>query len=266
VPNRYPAFVQGTGESSAGENQPQSIDGDVHLSGHPAIGAQEVIIETPRHDLDPATMSVDQIEDVLEVLHARYTVHQGADAKAHTVLFKNRGREAGNSLIHAHAQLYSLRGPVPLIDAREARCRQFYESNGDCVVCSLDRLEPDAVSLRVAENESFVARIPWAPATALEVWIHPRRHVPSFGQLTDPPARRALADILALVLSRYRGRAGDPAYNMIWHGGRLAQADAPHLHWYIQIRPKVARQAGFEMGTDVDLCPSDPVADAALLR
>lgn len=239
--------------------------GEFEPTVRPATGRQEVLIETPRHDLDPATMSVEELEFAVEGYHSRFRALSMEDPEAHVILFRNRGAEAGNSLIHAHAQLYAVQGPVPDIDRRFERARRFHAAKGECLICALDALEPEVDARIVAENESFVARVPWAPVTTLEVWILPKLHHASFAS-AGRTERARLAAILGEVFRSYSQRGGDPSYNAIWHGGRMRDAEAPHLHWFVQLRPRLARPAGFELTAGVDICPSDPVADAALLR
>jgi UDPglucose--hexose-1-phosphate uridylyltransferase len=240
-------------------------EGQFEPTAHPATGRQEVVIETPRHDLDPAIMSDAELGAAVEGYHARYRALSMEDPEAHVILFRNRGAEAGNSLIHAHAQLYAVREPVPDIDRRFERARRFHADNRECLLCALERLEPEAHARIVAENESFVARVPWAPVTALEVWVLPKRHHASFAS-AGRSERADLAAILGWVFRSYGERGGDPSYNAIWHSARMRDATAPHQHWFVQLRPRLARPAGFELTAGVDICPSDPVADAALLR
>lgn len=248
VPNRYPALSMG--------HEPR---------GRTAEGVQEVLIETPRHDLDPSRMSGSELEAMIDGYYARYVALSKQLEGAHLVLFRNHGRHAGTSLVHAHAQLYGSRTPVPDITRRERRARAYHHKTGACLLCSLDELEPDVAERTVAEYGSFRAIVPWAPATTLEVWIIPRDHQASFAEVTAEQ-KAHLAHLLGMVLSRYRERAGDPSYNGIWHSARLVDAGAPHLHWFVQLRPRLARSAGFELASGVDISPSDPRQDADLLR
>lgn len=258
--NRYPALTpREPGQALlSSPPTPDSVS-------RPAVGAQEVLIESPRHDRDPSFMTRTEMEAVVEGYQHRYAFMAGADPEAHVILFKNRGAEAGNSLIHPHAQLYALRDPVPEILQRHAWALRHLEEEGACALCRLDSLEPDFERRVLAANPSFRAVVPWAPVTSFEIWIVPTRHQASFAE-SDDREKADLAGILATVLRQLRMGAGDPAYNALWHGGRPRDSGAPHLHWHIQIRPKVARQAGFELISGVDVCPSDPIEDAELLR
>jgi UDPglucose--hexose-1-phosphate uridylyltransferase len=210
-------------------------------------------------------MSAGLLGDVVGAYHTRYCAHQRAAPGAHTILFRNRGAEAGTSLAHAHAQLYTVREPVPEIELRHRLATAFWQERGECLLCSLGSLEPDAGGRTVAENTSFVARVPWAPATSLEVWIIPKIHQASFGEM-EGGQPGDLAEVLGTVLRRYRDRCGNPPYNAVWHGHPLDVAGAPGLHWYVQLRPRISRQAGFELASGVDVCPTDPVEDARRLR
>lgn len=42
--------------------------------------------------------------------------------------------------------------------------------------------------------------------------------------------------------------------------------DAPHLHWYLQICPRLTTLAGFEIGSGMRINPSIPEEDAGFLR
>ncbi len=228
-------------------------------------GAQEVLIETPVHGLDPSRMPVHLLERVALAYRTRYRALAEAHPGSHVILFKNRGAEAGNSLIHPHAQIYAFSGPAPEIERRETLARERWSTTGRCGLCGLESLEPDFAGRLVAENGSFRSVVPWAASTRAEVWIVPREHQASFGACTDEQLTD-LAAILSLVLERLRTRVDDPAYNAVWHGGRSAQTGAEHLHWHIEIVPRAHKKAGFELATGLDVCPSDPLEDAAALR
>ena len=82
----------------------------------------------------------------------------------------------------------------------------------------------------------------------------------------DPAHQRRVARLLGELLRRYRDRAGDPAYNLIVHSAPRGRAGSRAHHWFIQLRPRIHRTAGFELATGVHINPSLPESDARVLR
>ena len=77
----------------------------------------------------------------------------------------------------------------------------------------------------VAETESFIAFVPYAPRFADELHVLARSHACSLNDITDPE-RRSLAELLALVVPAYEGlRDGGAPYAMGIHQGRPTKAD-----------------------------------------
>ena len=274
VVNRYPAFqaaqagragAQGIPADSSLEAAEARVSSSDPAAARPAVGRQEVIIETPVHGLDPSLMSDEDVGALVEGYWTRYRALAEPDPHAHVILFKNRGAAAGNSLVHPHAQVYALRGPVPEIDLRHTVALEWKAAHGRCALCALEGLEPAYPDRLLTENRSFRALVPWAASATGEVWIVPRDHQASFGQASELQ-RNDLAALLAWVLRRMARHGGDPAYNAIWHGGRISDAGSEHLHWHVQILPRSHVRAGFERGAGLDICPTDPLMDAARLR
>ena len=72
------------------------------------IGAHEVIIETPEHQLSLATMSQRAVEDVLWAYYFRLMDLKKDFRFKYVLIFKNEGEVAGSSLEHSHSQLIAL--------------------------------------------------------------------------------------------------------------------------------------------------------------
>lgn len=280
VPNRYPAFAGAAtenpgepGEAGAGEGVPEegpggagADDGATVRPGRalPATGAHEVVIETPRHDVDLADMSGTHAEAVVGTWRERYAAHAAGEAPRHVSLFRNEGREAGTSLVHAHAQLVATAFQLPAPARRDRRMRAYHAERGACLLCSLPDAEPGAEARTVFRGEHLTAWVPWAPEAPLEVWVAPRRHAPSFDALTDDE-RGEVARVLVSLARAYRERGGDPDFNLLLHSSARSPDD-PALHWFFQIRPRAGRAAGFELLTSVTINSSQPLGDASLIR
>src|SRR4029077_14350420 len=96
VPNKFPAL---------------QIEGDLNKRGEGiydkmnGIGAHEVIIECPFHEVSMANLSEDNIREVLWVYRDRLVDLKKDPRLVYGVLFKNVGAAAGASLEHTHSQL-----------------------------------------------------------------------------------------------------------------------------------------------------------------
>ena len=278
VPNRYPAFTNDPArgewvETPLDESAPRpgkslELGADVPLripDPLPAVGYQEVIVESPDHDRDLADLGPAELATVLGTYHGRYVAISASAPRCRIFLFRNRGAAAGTSLSHPHAQLIATAFVPPRVRIREIRALGYHGNHGRCLVCALPDIEPEWESRLVAENERFTAVVPWAAEASCEIRIVPREHQAEFG-LASEADLASLAGILREVLGALRERVGDPSYNLVVHSPRRSRSGSSAFHWYLQIRPRSSRLAGFELATDVTVVDSSPLEDAARLR
>lgn len=256
VPNKYAAL-------SPGEHTGRRRSG-LYIT-MPASGRHEVIIESPDHAQDLATMPAPAIKTVIETYHRRYREALSADNVLLAILFRNHGPRAGTSLRHPHAQLVATTLVPRYIRWREAQAQSYFDEWGRCVFCDIQMFEQEERQRIVLENDSFLAFVPFAARVPSEVWIMPRQHQANFGALS-PAGQADLAAILRGVLRKLRQGLDDPDYNFVIRSAGRDQSDAPSLHWYLQVRPRLQTQAGFEIGSGMAINPSLPEEDAALLR
>jgi len=114
-------------------------------------------------------------------------------------------------------------------------------------------------------GEHLVAFQHYASAAPFETWIMPRRHQPSFGQVSDRLLDR-LAEVIRIVLGALRSVLDDPPYNMIIHSAPVGDEDRDYFSWHLQILPRLGIPAGFELGTGIPITTSLPEHTAAKLR
>jgi UDPglucose--hexose-1-phosphate uridylyltransferase len=278
VPNRYPAF---TNDPARGEwVEPQLAEPGRVLAGGltlgpdipvqtpgalPAVGYQEVIIESPTHGRDLPDMDPDERAEVIEIYHARYLSVSDSAPWCRVFLFRNHGAAAGNSIEHPHAQLIATTAIPPEVRVREIRMLAYHNDNGRCLVCTLPEVEPSWRERLIFESEHFHAFVPWAAEVEHELWVVPRRHQAEFGETTREE-RRDLADVLGELLGRLRERAGDPPYNLMIHSSRRSRSGSQAFHWFLQIRPRSFQSAGFELASGISINASSPERDARVLR
>jgi UDPglucose--hexose-1-phosphate uridylyltransferase len=257
VPNLYPALGDGAAEVSRdplaeGRGQPDLF------SARPAVGAHEVIVNTPQPLGSIAELNVEQLETAMGVWRERMRLHAADAEYVHVIVIE--GREAGASLPHTHAQLYAL-GFVPGAIAREReRFTAWHERTQGRNLA--EDLVQEEVRLRervVAVDSDAVALCPYAARMPFEVQIVPRRPRARFED--DGPLGAAM---LLEVLRRLESAVGGlPPFNL-WV--RTAPRGATSFCWRIDLVPRLVQPAGLELGAGVNLNIVPPEVAAQRLR
>jgi UDPglucose--hexose-1-phosphate uridylyltransferase len=256
VPNKFPALgIEGT-LNRQGEGLYDKMNG---------IGAHEVIIETPQHNLTLATMPTRKVEDVLWAYRDRILDLEKDRRFKYILIFKNHGEAAGASLEHTHSQLIAL--PVVPKRVREEvdGAREHYNFKDRCIFCDIIRQEKEKSARLITENEAFVVLAPYAPRFPFETWIIPKTHQCAF-EHSQKAEFEQLAPILKDMLSRLDRVLEWPAYNYIIHTAPIGETVEDYYHWHLEIMPKLTKVAGFEWGTGFYINPTPPEESAKFLR
>jgi UDPglucose--hexose-1-phosphate uridylyltransferase len=239
------------------------------------VGAHEVIVETPETGLEMADMSAEEIVFVLRAWRSRLIDLRRDVRLRYALIFKNRGREAGSSVNHAHSQLIAT-PIIPTEVVEELRsCRQHFRNRERCLFCDVIRQELRLAERVCLETEDYVALAPFAATVPFETWILPRHHRHDFAAATDDELH-GLAVIVRDFLRRIRSLLNDPPYNMVLHTSpsphpRPGQPDywttiEQDYHWHIGFAPRITRSAGFEWGSGYTINPTPPEEAARFLK
>lgn len=256
VPNKFPALLH--------KGSPQREIDDIYITMK-SYGKHEVIIENPKHNGDISDMSIDEVEVIIDTYQKRYIDVMKEHRNMIPIIFRNHGERAGTSLLHPHSQLI-VTGFVPHhIRWREIEAQRYYDEWGRCVFCDILKYEINKGLRIIEESESMVSFVPFAAEVPFEVWIIPKKHRADFGSITDSE-KTDLSQALRSILFKYYDKLNDPDYNYIINTSARFEAGEPHLHWYLQIRPRLTTKAGFEIGSGISINPSLPEEDADFLR
>jgi UDPglucose--hexose-1-phosphate uridylyltransferase len=117
----------------------------------------------------------------------------------------------------------------------------------------------------VEESAFFVAFIPYASLSPFAMWIFPRRHMASFGQI-HPEEISDLASLLRSVLARLYYGLGNPDFNYVIRSAPSENRYSRYYHWYISLIPRLTRVAGFELGSGMYINVTLPEQNAEFLR
>ncbi len=256
VANKFPALGIEGGLNRQGEGLFDKMNG---------IGAHEVIIETPDHQMTLAMLSQRQIEDVLWAYRDRILDLKKDPRFKYIMIFKNHGEAAGASLEHTHSQLIAL--PVVPQRVREETdgAREYFNFKERCIFCDIIRQELESGIRVIADTPAFIAVSPFAPRFPFEIWIMPRVHQSAFED-SQKQEFEQLALVLKDMLMRLDKVLDCPAYNYIIHTSPIPETPNEHYHWHLEIMPKLTKIAGFEWGTGFHINPTPPEESAKFLR
>jgi UDPglucose--hexose-1-phosphate uridylyltransferase len=255
MPNKFPALQTSGDLGKSGEGMFDRMNG---------VGAHEVIVESPDHNLSLATMPPRNVEDVLWAFHARLTDLKKDARFKYVLIFKNEGDIAGASLEHSHTQLIALPIVPKLVKEELYSARQHYEFKERCIFCDVINQELEDGKRVIYENAHYVALAPFAPRAPFETWILPKRHESMF-QPHDKDFS-SLSEILQRILRQMDKILDIPPYNFILHTSPFYDEDNEYYHWHIEIMPKLTKIAGFEWGSGFYINPTPPEEAAQFMR
>jgi UDPglucose--hexose-1-phosphate uridylyltransferase len=230
----------------------QTHNGYYTFSGD--YGDHEVIIETPTHGKEFGEFSIEEITEVLQVYAARIKILQQEPYMKYVCLFKNQGREAGASLRHTHSQIIS----IPMLPYEVSEKLKAIRQYRSCPYCDIIQKEKDSYR-RCFENSSFIAFTPYASRFNYELWIFPKTHIRTFDELNNS-TYADLAEILKKTTSRLE-KEGIP-YDIVWY----YSPENENLHFHVEVMPRIAIWAGFEMGFGMTINSVSPETAAKFYR
>ena len=255
IPNKYPAFLENNDLGRRKEGPNRIMNG---------FGYHEVIV-TADHKRSMAEFSLEETMMVVDLYQARYLDLMDKKFIKYITIFHNHGEEAGASVAHPHSQLLAI--PVIDPDLRSSLdgAEAFCVSQGKCVYCAMIDWDIKDGRRVIYENEKFVVLCPFASQIAFEVRIYPKEHQPYFERITEDE-KKFFAEALQVALSKIHKGLGDPAYNFYIHTAPCDKANYDHYHWHLNILPKTATWAGFELGAGIEISTIEPEKAAEFLR
>jgi UDPglucose--hexose-1-phosphate uridylyltransferase len=152
--------------------------------------------------------------------------------------------------VHSHSQIVTLPRIPSLVEAETDASKKYKK----CPYC--DILRQEAKSERRIASNSCVAFAPYASRYNYEAWIIPKRHINNITEMTDVELKDC-AVLLKKILVKIK-KLGI-SYNYFLHYGH-------DLHFHIEITPRRAVWAGFELSTDMIINSVSPESAASYYR
>jgi UDPglucose--hexose-1-phosphate uridylyltransferase len=267
-----------SGRGGPGEVPLDAFDVVVVENRFPAFGPQpdpgacEVVVYTPDHRQSFAELSPQQALLLVDVWVDRYLALGARPDVAYVYIFENKGEEIGVTLHHPHGQIYAMPFVPPTIRTEvDSLARYASRHTGACLFCDLLSKETKARERIVAENDAFVAFVPFAARFPAEGLIYPRRHLRYLTELTDLESQQ-LADLISLMRRKYDNLYGFQLPLMMLVKQAPTREHAAPYHFHVQFLPlqrsatKHKYLASIETGFGTFLADTSPEDMAAQLR
>lgn len=249
-----------------------AIEGDEFYRVAPSQGVCEVVVYSPHHSATLAAEPVEQILKLVFVWMDRFSELAALDFVDYVYIFENKGKEVGVTLHHPHGQIYAYPFIPPYAQRELNQARSHLENTGRCLICDIVQEEKSVRDRIVAENDSFVAVIPFFARYPYETHIYAKRHILAITDLEgDEP--RHLAEIMKQVLTAF-DRLFDVSfpYIMAIHQRPTDGNEHGYYHFHIEFYPpmrsitKLKFLAGSEAGAGLFINDTLPEEKAAELR
>jgi UDPglucose--hexose-1-phosphate uridylyltransferase len=229
-----------------------------------AIGAHELVTDTPDHTATWADFSASHMHRLLRVFRDRIADLRRDPRFRYVVVLTNRGA-VWSRFQHAHSHVVATPFAPKRIEEELSGAREWYRRTERCAFCDqiVDTLRTK--ERVVVQQADVVAFTPYASAYPYETWVCRTSHGADFGNESDD-ALAVLAEVLVEVLARLRRTLHDPAYSVALHGGALRGDDADVFHWHWEIVPHLGHELGMEWATGTFSNPVAPEEGARALR
>lgn len=262
--NRFPSLRS--------EPPAPEIEATELYSVRPGQGVCEVVLYSPNHNSTLAAEPVEQIHKLVQVWTDRFRALDALPFVDYVFIFENKGEAIGVTLHHPHGQIYAYPFIPPRVMTELDQSRAHHANTGRCLICDIVEEERRKGSRIVAENDSFIAFVPFFARYPYEVHLSPTRHLQALSDMKDDE-QRDLASMLKTILVAY-DHLFDISfpYMMVLHGRPSDGANYDHYHFHIEFYPplrtatKLKYLAGSETGAGMFINDTLAEEKAAELR
>lgn len=254
VPNKYPFFhIEGDFD--------RRPEGMYDVMG--AIGAHEIVVESPEHQQSLAIMEPHQIKKILLSFRERL-VDLGKDRRFQQFLIIKNYPGVFNRHPHSHIMAMPI---VPRrIDEEIWGTLDYYQRKERCIFCDIIKEEISVKKRVVLETVHFLVFSPFASRFPFESWIIPKIHSSDFHRINEEETEDLSLAVQSLFHRFYKLLA-DPPYSFAFHTSPVqSRLHRSEYHWHIETRLRIGLREGFEWGTGFFVNPTPPEEAAAYLR
>ena len=234
-----------------------------------AVGDHEVIVYRD-HDHGIYDFSINDFVNMVRVYKKRYTeLVDKAECTKYILVFHNHGQVAGASIYHPHSQIITTPILPPDVFKSVNGSFQYYKEHKKRVYAELLEWEQKERTRVVYENKYFIVFCPYVSKYPYEMRIFSKESHAHFHQMPDKLDEH-YADALYTSIQKLRITLHRPPFNMFVHTAPLVSDFGVDMHefyhWHTEIIPHLKIDAGFEIGTGIEVNPSNPDESAEALR
>ncbi len=269
--NRFPSFAgaraHGAELAVAGDGA-DPVGADVIFAQIPGIGRCEVVCFTSDHDAEFADLPAARVGTVIQAWAHRTEAMHAIPGLQQVFCFVNQGVEIGVTLAHPHGQIYGYPFITPKTRAMLRNVADYKQRTGGNLFGDLLDREIADGSRIVAQNQDWIAFVPFAARWPVEVSIFPRQQIPDL-PAASTAQRESLATMYLEVLHRMGGVFDDtlPAITAVQQAPAHTGREDFWMHVQVfSIRRAVGKikyLAGSESGMGAfvnDITPEDAAA------
>ena len=234
-----------------------------------AIGAHEVLIESPAHDTELEGLEEGHIAAVLSVLKTRAADLARDDRLRQVFIFKVR---TVDPVTHPSWHIVSTPFVPGTIKEELKGSARYFSYKERCVLCDYISQEKKTGARVICDEPHAIAISPYAARFPYEVWVLPTGHSPDFETIGGDEIR-SLAAILKRVTSALVRLPESRGYVINLHTapfrkpkpGAWETIDRDY-HWHLDIRPRLDLLNGLKESGGFHVNPVSPEAAAEALR
>jgi len=254
IPNKFPFFHIEGGFDRRAEGIYDVME---------ALGAHEIVVESPEHQHGLASMDPSQIKRILFAYRAR-CLDLAKDPRFQQILIvKNY---PGVFHHHPHSHLLAMPVVPRRIDEEISGTLEHYQRKERCIFCDVIKEEISDGKRIILETRYFLVFCPFASRYPFETWIIPKVHSPDFHTITEE-MMGDLSGGLQATLGRFHHLLADPPYSLAIHSSPIQpRFHRDEFHWHMEMRLRVGMREGFEWATGFYVNPTPPENAAAFLR
>jgi len=255
VPNQFPAVV-------ANQQTPESTNSGL-LSHLAVFGIHDVVLESPRPHRRLADVSAAETARILLAWQRRVRRLEENTAVNSITVFRNEGFSAGASLPHIHSQMIALNTVPPQMAKRLQQSADHRHLTGNSLLHDLCNAELADGQRIVSANADCLTMCPYAGRVSWQVRIAPLKSAATSFSRCPESIMLHIAGMLHASAVAIDDCAGPLAMNVL-----LVQPPPERSGdgWFLDLMPRPARMAGFELATDVDIVTVAPESAAVSLR
>ncbi|HEY3265734.1 MAG TPA: galactose-1-phosphate uridylyltransferase [Armatimonadota bacterium] len=238
----------------------------------PSDGVCEVVLYTQEHNSTLTQQPLYRLERLIRVWQERYTDLGSRPEVDYVFIFENKGKVIGVTIDHPHGQIYAYPFVPPTAKTELEAARKHLEKTGRRLWDDIVAAEIEDGRRIVAQNDTWIAFIPFYARYPYEVHLMPKRPVSKITDLTEAE-RWDMARNLKTVLQKLDNLFGfSMPYMMVMHQAPTDGGEYDfyrfHIEFYVPHRTetKLKYLAGSESGAGVFINDTLPEEKAAELR